>query len=92
MDSRLNQKRGGFFVEAGAWNGEYLSNSLYLESDRAWSGLLVEANLKAFRELTGKNRKAFAVHACLSLNDYPEEVIRNFLSEKSVTQPRLIWQ
>ena len=24
-------KKNGVFVEAGAWNGEYLSNTLYLE-------------------------------------------------------------
>ena len=27
----FNNKKNGIFVEAGAWNGEYLSNTLYLE-------------------------------------------------------------
>ena len=27
----FNGKKNGVFVEAGAWNGEYLSNTLYLE-------------------------------------------------------------
>ena len=29
--SYFNGKRNGIFVEAGAWNGEFLSNTLYLE-------------------------------------------------------------
>ena len=28
---KLCFKRGGFFIEAGAWDGEQLSNTLYLE-------------------------------------------------------------
>lgn len=46
MDKILNGKTGGFFVEAGAFNGEYLSNSLFFEIHRNWTGLLVEANNK----------------------------------------------
>jgi hypothetical protein len=40
----LNQKRNGFFVEIGGYDGESFSNSLFLEKERGWSGLLVEAN------------------------------------------------
>ncbi|KAG7156877.1 hypothetical protein Hamer_G024123 [Homarus americanus] len=35
-------KREGFFVEVGAVDGETLSNSLYLERNLGWSGLLIE--------------------------------------------------
>jgi hypothetical protein len=40
----VNQKRNGFFVEIGGYDGETFSNSLLLEKERRWSGLLVEAN------------------------------------------------
>ncbi|ROT61083.1 hypothetical protein C7M84_021180 [Penaeus vannamei] len=33
-----------FFVEAGALDGEFISNTLYLEQDLGWTGLLVEAD------------------------------------------------
>ena len=51
-----------------------LSNSLYLELTRNWTGLLVEANSKAFEELKAGHRKATAVQGCLSLKPAPEEV------------------
>ena len=35
-------KRDGYFVEVGAHHGEYLSNTLMLERDHGWRGLLVE--------------------------------------------------
>ena len=35
----LGQKRNGFFIESGAYTGEYLSNSLYFEIKRNYSGL-----------------------------------------------------
>ncbi len=37
-------KRGGYFVEFGAVDGVYLSNTLYLEREMGWTGLIAEAN------------------------------------------------
>lgn len=70
----VEKNRQRFFVEAGAWNGEYLSNTLYLETKHNWTGLLVEANPKAYKQLLGKKRRSFSINACLALNDYPELV------------------
>ena len=77
MDEYFGGKKGGFFIEAGAWNGVYLSNSLWLEMERNWTGLLVEANGKAYKELTAANRKAYSFNGCLSLKGIPERVIHN---------------
>ena len=35
-------KRKGYFVEIGAWDGEELSNTFYLEMELKWTGILVE--------------------------------------------------
>ena len=35
---------GGFFFEAGAMDGEFLSNTLELERKFGWHGILVEAD------------------------------------------------
>ncbi|XP_066962135.1 uncharacterized protein [Macrobrachium rosenbergii] len=61
----------GFFVEAGALDGEWLSNTLYLEKDKGWQGLLVEPDRKMFAHLLQKNRRAWSANCCLSVKDYP---------------------
>jgi hypothetical protein len=37
--------------------------------ERNWTGLLIEPSPKAFAELVAKNRKAYALNSCLSLNE-----------------------
>ena len=41
VDKILSKKSSGFFIEAGACDGESISNSLFFEVKRKWSGLLV---------------------------------------------------
>ncbi|WIA36627.1 hypothetical protein OEZ86_007914 [Tetradesmus obliquus] len=59
---------GGFFVESGAHDGTSLSNTVFLEANRNWTGLLVEANPELFEMLmSSSNRTASrAINACLS--------------------------
>ena len=67
----------GFFVECGAFDGEQLSNTLYFEKTRHWKGLLIEANPTNYAELKKKNRNAFTINACLSVEKYPVKVGKN---------------
>jgi len=67
--------KNGVFLEAGAWDGEYLSNTLYLEVKLNWTGLLVEPNEGAFDILKKRNRKAKSINSCISINRYPEKVV-----------------
>ncbi|TRY68426.1 hypothetical protein TCAL_07481 [Tigriopus californicus] len=76
IDHFLQGKRSGFFIEAGAWDGQYLSNSLFFEKERGWTGLLIEPNTEAFQSLMmnpARNRSV-AANACLSIHKYPEQV------------------
>jgi len=66
VDQLLSGRRNGFFVECGAVDGEYLSNSLFFELERNWTGLLIEANPNYHRALLDKNRRAYVMNACLS--------------------------
>ena len=60
----MSFKRNGFFIEAGALNGEMGSNSLSLEIDLGWSGLLAEGdplNIELVKYVcTGLGSKALA--------------------------------
>lgn len=53
--SSILPHRKGVFVEFGALDGLFHSNTLFLERERGWSGLLIEANPRLYKELT-RNR------------------------------------
>uniref|UniRef100_A0A2P2IA64 Protein Star-like n=1 Tax=Hirondellea gigas TaxID=1518452 RepID=A0A2P2IA64_9CRUS len=62
-----NQK-GLYFVEVGALDGETMSNTLYLERELGWKGLLIEPTPAIFDRMIAKNRKTVGLNACLSPN------------------------
>lgn len=70
-----SSKSKGFFIEAGAYDGFTLSNSLYFEAFRNWTGLLVEAHPDNYEALTLTNRKSWSVGTCLSTQASPEVVL-----------------
>ncbi len=50
----------------GALDGDRSSNSLYLETELDWTGVLIEMDPYFYTQLIGKNRKAYSINACLS--------------------------
>ena len=78
-------QRGGFFIECGALDGETRSNTLVLEQELGWKGLLVEAGPRNYDTLLTKHRKAWSVQACLSTVPYPNTV-GNILLKLRVTR------
>ncbi|KAK2151775.1 hypothetical protein LSH36_352g03034 [Paralvinella palmiformis] len=66
VDGILGGRTNGFFVECGAADGETISNSLFFEKSRNWSGVLIEGYEPWFRKLLRLRRRAYAVGACLS--------------------------
>lgn len=71
IDRFLRQKRGGFFVEIGGYDGETNSNTLFLEKERGWNGLLIEANPYLYKKMVEKDRQCYMINCCIS-NDVPE--------------------
>ena len=55
VHSVLGDKQNGFFVELGAYDGIYISNTLFFERQLGWNGICIEPNDKHFEELR-KNR------------------------------------
>ena len=70
--SSINESSDNFFVEAGAYDGEFYSNTLLLERDYGWNGILIEPNPNTFKLLLQKNRKVWSINACLSTKPYVE--------------------
>ena len=66
---KLVKKDPGFFIEAGAADGENLSNSLFLEVKHGWTGLLVEANPAFVTNLRRIKRNAWVLPHCLSITN-----------------------
>jgi len=63
----LKNKRNGVFVEAGANNGaDELSNTLVLERDYNWTGLLIEGSPIVFPKLIAAHRKSWKSDLLLS--------------------------
>ena len=57
----FENKKDGFFVEVGAYDGVTFSNTLLLEK-LGWRGLLIEGNLGKLEECR-KNRSVICEHA-----------------------------
>ncbi|XP_050711749.1 uncharacterized protein LOC126995893 [Eriocheir sinensis] len=74
--------KGGFFLEVGAADGELHSNTLYLERQMGWRGLLIEAFPGTYQQLLQKHRKAYSIQTALSLTNKSTEVKFRVLGPK----------
>ncbi|KAL4227102.1 hypothetical protein ACF0H5_015076 [Mactra antiquata] len=75
VDSWLKNKKHGFFVESGAFDGETGSNTLFFEQARGWTGIIIEPNPLQYQKLTNKHRKSYSMNACLNTKRYPTEEV-----------------
>lgn len=91
------EKRGGYFVEFGACDGKLLSNTLLLECDYDWTGILSEPN-PIWHAALADNRRCVISHDCVfrstgetiafsATNDMPElsritNIVPNDVHEK----------
>ncbi len=74
IEEIFNKKSGGFFLDIGAYDGYFLSNTYTLEKDYDWSGICVEPSKKHFDLMKNKYaRKCFCVNELVDGTN--EEVI-----------------
>jgi len=62
--STLNHKKNGYFIDFGATDGIFLSNSFLLERDYGWSGILAEP-AKCWHNTLFSNRKCHIDTRCV---------------------------
>ena len=81
----LNDKSNGFFIECGALDGEARSNSLFLEKNNNWQGILIEGDPGSWKSVISKNRRrSWFLPTCLSLKT--ETMFATFASRGHVGQ------
>lgn len=68
----------GYFVEAGALDGVFSSNTLEVERQLNWTGLLIEPDTEMFQLLLKRKRRSWALNACISPYHYPYKVMLIF--------------
>ncbi|KAK7084938.1 hypothetical protein SK128_013960 [Halocaridina rubra] len=73
LDLLFGGEPKGFFIEAGALDGQYLSNTLWLERKRNWTGLLIEPDRNSYGALRQKHRRAWSSNTCLTADNYPKK-------------------
>ncbi|MBD2092216.1 FkbM family methyltransferase [Microcoleus sp. FACHB-1515] len=59
-------KRNGYFVEAGAANGQAASSCYVLEKERSWTGICIEPNDFFFAQLVQNRPNSICENVCLS--------------------------
>jgi FkbM family methyltransferase len=78
LEAYLDVATPGYYVELGANDGINQSNTLFLEREYGWRGLLIEPSLNRYLELIrnrGGASNAFACAACVD-PDYGAEFVR----------------
>ncbi len=77
----------GTFVEFGAWDGLYLSNTRWLY-EKGWDGVFIEGDDKKYAELTSlyKNTNTRCLHAMVgaSKNNCLSETLRNVVDTDDI--------
>ena len=58
--SILGEKKSGFFVDVGAYDGSTVTNTHFFEDCMTWSGICIEPNPNAYQSLTNnRNCKCY---------------------------------
>lgn len=67
----FNNKRFGFFVDVGAYDGVTLSNTLFFEKHRQWKGICIEPLPHAYEKLVQQRPSAIHIQGCAyNTNDF----------------------
>lgn len=70
----------GFYIEAGAYDGIFFSNTLKLERERGWNGLLIEPSINVFNccKRNRSNDKNIFINCALIGNENVKTVRGDF--------------
>ncbi len=66
----------GAYIEAGALDGYYFSNTYFLDRVKGWDGILAEPNPPQFRECQRFRRRARVFNCALVPFDFPDDTVQ----------------
>lgn len=75
LDQLFNQTENGFFIELGANNGLFQSNTAFLEFERNWKGILIEPSVKGYNECNINRPNSICVNCACVSDDFKDEFI-----------------
>ena len=83
LDEIFNKKENGFFIELGAYDGLFQSNTAFFEKTRNWKGILIEPSFKSYQQCKNNRQNSLCLnYACVS-NDYNEEFVYGDFEESN---------
>lgn len=72
---KIINKKEGFFIEVGANDGFFQSNTAFFEKEMGWTGILIEPSVKGYEKCKINRPNSICLnYACVS-SDYNEEYI-----------------
>ena len=74
IDKQLKGLENGFFVECGAYDGMFMSNTFFFEEVRNWTGLLIEGSQNLFKKILLSGRNSYMINACLNTEASSDQV------------------
>lgn len=88
VEELLGGKKGGTFIEIGAYDGLTLSNTWLLERDYGWRGVCIEAMPETFAALK-RNRACVCVHAAAAATSGGKVVFHALSGNSAMLSGRL---
>ena len=79
LQNKLNKifnKKGGFFIELGANNGLFQSNTAFFEKEMEWTGILIEPSLIGYEQCKINRPNSVCLNCACVSNDYKDEYIK----------------
>jgi FkbM family methyltransferase len=81
----LNNKKNGYFLDIGAYNGVDISNTYILEKNFNWDGLCIEADPDIFKELIKYRNVKCINYAITNIDGYVNFTSNNVLGSITKT-------
>tara|TARA_Y100000590_G_scaffold368256_1_gene428810 strand:+ start:1930 stop:2577 length:648 start_codon:yes stop_codon:yes gene_type:complete len=75
LDHLFDHKENGFFIELGANNGLFQSNTAYFEKVRKWKGILIEPSVVGYNQCIVNRPASICLNCACVSSSYEKEFV-----------------